>query len=168
MRPIGYLYKRVHSPPESFGVPQVVDIYSLSPCLSEDFGDYVGYWQHNGFYLFDSAAAIRSLAARHSISLEGSKLFFYEAHELQFEEGSGQWVPFQPEASIETHVQLPATSVLEGFDVCTFSSGTRPECSPLSCNGLAQVLATNAHCLFPTFESAVHALEDGELENSEP
>ena len=50
----------------------------------------------------------------------------------------------------------------------TFSAGSSPECSPLSCNGVAKELPTNAHCLFAGFEEAEAALSRGAFKDSEP
>jgi len=168
MRPLGYMYKRVAVAPQWLNAPRVADVYALSGCVSENFADYINFWRHNGHWLFDSPAIIRSLAKEHAISLEGSKLFYYEAHDLQYDDTSSKWVAFAAEPSFETNVQLPSASSLEGFDVTSFSAGTSPECSPLSCNSLAAGIITNAHCLFPTFEAAVRAIEDGGFRNSEP
>jgi len=55
-----------------------------------------------------------------------------------------------------------------GFDVVSFSQQNSPECSPLSCNALAQSTPVNRHCLLATFEDAVTALEAGRFDNSEP
>lgn len=168
MRPIGYMYKRVSGAPEGLNAPHVADVFSLSGHVSADFADYIGYWRHNGYWLFDDPSIIEALASEHSISLDGLTLFFYEAYELQYDDTSGQWVPFGPEASFDTNVQSPGACTLEGFDVATFSAGSAPECSPLSCNGLAAQLPTNAHCLFASFEAAVRALEEGRFKNTEP
>jgi len=168
MRPIGYMYKRVAATPQWLNAPRVADVYALSGCVSENFTDYINFWRHNGYWLFDSPSTIRALAEEHSISLEGMKLFYYEAHELQYDDASDKWVSFEPEPSFETNVQPPPASSLEGFDVTTFYAGTSPECSPLSCNSLAADISTNAHCLFPTFEGAVRALEEGRFKNTEP
>jgi hypothetical protein len=75
---------------------------------------------------------------------------------------------FAPDASLATDVEPPAARTLEGFDVVTFSAGTFPECSPLSCNGVAEEVPTNRHCLLPSFEAAVQAIESGKFANSEP
>ena len=83
MRPIGYLFKRVVARPEWLKAQNVEDIYSLSGHISEDFADYINYWKHNGFWLFDSPSIMQSMALEHGISLDGLKLFYYEAHELQ-------------------------------------------------------------------------------------
>jgi hypothetical protein len=168
MRAIGYMYKRVAAAPDSLCGSQVADIYSLSSHISADFADYIDFWCHNGYWLFDSPAALHALAAQESISLEGLQLFYYEAHELQYDDEPARWLGFAPEASFETRVQPPAAAMLEGFDVVTFHAGNAPECSPLSCNGLAASIATNSHCLLPTLQAAIDALERGCFRNSEP
>jgi hypothetical protein len=168
MRPVGYLLKQVANKPDWLAAPSVEDIYSLSGCISRDFADYINYWKHNGFWLFDSPSLVRAVALEHGISLEGLKLFYYEAYELQYDDEQRAWVPFEPEQSFPTDVEVPAVSVLEGFDVTSFSVGTSPECSPLSCNSCADEVPTNRHCLFPTFEAAKQAVESGRFANAEP
>ncbi len=111
---------------------------------------------------------MRALAAEHSIPLDGLALFYYEAHEAQYDGQEARWMPFAQEASFATDVEPPAARTLEGFDVVTFSTGSAPECSPLSCNGLAAEVPTNSHCLLPSFEAAVQALESGQFAHSEP
>jgi hypothetical protein len=167
MRPIGYQYKRVAAAPEFLGA-QVTDVYSLSSHISEDFADYINLWRHNGYWLFDSPAALQALAAAESISLQGLQLFYYEAHELQYDDGQGRWLDFAPDPSFETHIQPPAAATLEGLDVVTFCAGNAPECSPLSCNGLARSIGVNSHCLLPSLSAAIQALEQGWFKNSEP
>jgi hypothetical protein len=166
MRPIGYLYKRVALRPDWLKAPEVDDIYSLSGCISQDFADYINYWKHNGFWLFDSPAIIRSLAVEHAISLEGSTLFYYESHEEEYD--ATAWKPFEPEASFVTNVLAPREKALEGYDVTTFSVHTSPECSPLSCNNVAGTIPTNRHCLFHSFEEAKSAIEADVFKNTEP
>jgi hypothetical protein len=58
--------------------------------------------------------------------------------------------------------------VREGFDVTALGGGELPGCSPLSCNGLVKEVKTNEHCLLPTFEAAIQALESGAFADSEP
>jgi len=65
-------------------------------------------------------------------------------------------------------VVVPAGASLEGYDVVTFSAGSSPECSPLSCNGLASEIATNRHCLLPSVAAARHLLERGAFDRGEP
>jgi hypothetical protein len=158
--------KRVHKKTDWLKAPNVVDIYSVSGCVSEDFADYINYWKHNGYWLFDSPEIIKSIAKENSIQLEGMSLFYYEAYEMEFNGES--WHPYAPEPSVTTHVVPPSHKQLEGFDVVTFYARNSPECSPLSCNSLAKDLRTNEHCLFASFEEAETNVENGAFSECEP
>src|SRR6185369_14526720 len=147
MIPMGYMAKRVSVRPEWLDASGVADVYSVSGCVSHDFADYINYWKHNGYWFFDSPEIILQLAQQNSIDLQGTRLFFYEAHELEFDGAVGQWTTFNPEPSFTTHVILPIEKTLEGYDVVAFSSSTNAGCSPLSCNSLAADVETNQHCL---------------------
>lgn len=160
--------KRVESRPEAFDVPGVVDIYSLSSCISEDFADYITSWKHNGYWLFDSPAAICAVAEALGVSLEGTMLFYYEVHAFEFDQERGEWAPFEPESSFATSIAPPTNPTLEGFDVVSFFARSSPECSPLSCNGLASALPVNGHCLFSTLEEALAHVQSGAFAHGEP
>jgi hypothetical protein len=166
MIPVGYMAKRVCKKPECFQTPTVVDIYSVSSCMNDDFADYIKFWRHNGYCLFDSPEIIRGIAKENSIDLNGTSLFYYEAHEMEFD--GKKWISFAPEASMRTNVMLPPRKTLEGFDVVTFYAGNAPECSPLSCNGLAAGIPTNCHCLLESFETAESSLNSGKFAGGEP
>ena len=164
MIPVGYLAKHVSESPDWLRADQVVDLYSVSDCISEDFADYIDFWRHNGFWLFDSPQIIRSVGTDNSINLEGTLLFYYEVFEKEFD--GKTWTKFQPEPSIPTQVLLPEAKTLEGFDVVT--GRYAPGHSPLSCNGLAREIPTNTHCLLSSFDAAFKALESGAFTHSEP
>jgi hypothetical protein len=168
MTPAGYMAKRVCAKPDWLAVDSVVDIYSVSGCISKDFADYINYWKHNGYWLFDSPEIIAELARDHSIDLTGTKLFYYEIYELEFRENERDWRLIEPESSFVTNVAVPKQKYLEGYDVVTCSCGNAPECSPLSCNLLATSMTVNQHCLFDSFEAAKQHLEGGQFNDSEP
>jgi hypothetical protein len=50
----GYMAKRVALKPEWLAADRVVDVFSVSGCVSKNFADYVTFWKHNGFRFFDS------------------------------------------------------------------------------------------------------------------
>src|ERR1017187_940583 len=122
MIPVGYMAKRSCGSPDWLKALNVVDIYSVSACISEYFiNDYIPLWKHNGYWLFDSPEIIGTVARENSIDLDGCPLFYYEAHEMELaEEG---WRPFSPEPSLPTNVIQPSEKRLEGFDVVTCWAG---------------------------------------------
>jgi hypothetical protein len=134
--PVGYMAKRVVTGPDWMKAPNVREVYSVSNCVSRDFANYIKYWRHNGYWFFDSPEIIAQLARENALDLDEATFFFYEVHDLQFNQ-AGQWTTFAPEPSFGTDVVIPAERILEGFDVVTFSCGTSAERSPRSCNGLA-------------------------------
>jgi hypothetical protein len=164
--PVGYMAKRVSKRPDWLKASQVIDVYSVSSCVSEDFADYINLWKHNGYWFFDSPEIIVNIAREDSISLDATSLFYYEAYELQFD--GEAWHPWLPDWSFSTKVLPPSRKRLEGFDVVTFSAGTSLECSPLSCNSLASNLRTNEHCLFASFEEARTNVNNGAFRDCEP
>jgi hypothetical protein len=166
MVPVGYKAKRVSKRPDQLLSPQLIDVFSVSSCISKDFAEYIDYWKHNGYWFFDSPRMIRSVALDHSISLEGLSLFYYEVYELEFD--GERWNAFKPEPSFLTNVIAPASKQMEGFDVVTFSCGTLPECSPFSCNYMANEIRTNPHCLLVNFDEAKTLLQGGTFNGSEP
>ena len=168
MLPAGYMRKRVASNSEWLQAEGVVDIYSVSNCLSNNFADYINFWRHNGYWLFNSPSVIDEISRAENIDLANTKLFYYEVYEYEYDEDKAQWVPFEPEPSFATDVKAPTDMQLEGFDVVTFFAHTNPECSPLSCCALAKDLSVNQHCLFRTFAEAKEAIDRGLFNNSEP
>ena len=167
MIPVGYLAKRVAQNPYWLNAPAVKDIYSVSGHISADFMDYITFWRHNGYWLFDSPEIILQLASENRVGLDDLTFFYYEAYEQEFDEESSQWLGFEP-ADFPTNVILPTQREFHGFDIVTFSVGTNPQCSPLSCNHLASKIKTNSHCLLESFEKVKRGLESGNFTPSEP
>jgi hypothetical protein len=168
MIPIGYMAKRSVEKPPGLGLLPVDDIYSVNSCVNDDFVDFEDFWKHNGYWFFDSPKIIRDLSFEKQIDLNGTKLFYYEAHELEFD--GENWRPFSPERRIPVNVVPPLQKQLEGFDVVTIwvENSPDPEHSPLSCNGLANEIPTNSHCLLNSLEEAVAALNAGKFAGNDP
>jgi hypothetical protein len=59
MIPAGYLAKRVSVKPDWLEVSPVTDIYSVSGCVSEDFADYVKYWNTGNITDFGCSTRLR-------------------------------------------------------------------------------------------------------------
>ena len=167
MIPLGYMAKRVAPAMEWLKAPQVSRIYSVSSCISEDFGKWIVAWKHNGYWFFDSPRLIAEVAAERKIDLSGTTSFYYEGSAEEFDPESG-WAAYQPEPSFPVQVVPPENKILRGFDVVTFSHRNSPECSPLSCNGLASEMPVNEFCLLKSLDEAKALLEAGRFKHSEP
>jgi hypothetical protein len=164
---VGYMAKRVAPRPDWLKAPDVQDIYSVSNHVSKNFMDYITFWRHNGYWLFDHPQIIQELARENSIDLKRLTFFYYEAYEKEFDAELRQWLSFEP-SNFSTEIVPPKQKAFQGYDVVTFSVGTNPECSPLSCNHIASELKTNAHCLLESFEEAKQSLESGKFDHAEP
>jgi hypothetical protein len=164
MIPAGYMAKHVSQKPDHLKAVQVQDIYSVSACISDNFADYISLWKHNGHWLFDSPEVILTVAREHSIDVAPTTLFYYEVYEMEFDGTS--WNAYAPNFAV--NVTPPAKKKLEGFDVVTFFARSSPECSPLSCNSMAEEVRTNTHCLLASFEEAEGLVNRGVFNNSEP
>jgi hypothetical protein len=170
MIPMGYMAKRVAATPEFLSsVREIVDVYSVSRCVNDDFADFVDDWKHNGYWFFDSPAIIAHLAGEKAIDLRGTLLFYYEACDQEYAKTG--WRMFGPwSGNPDVNVAPPAKKTLEGFDVVTFwpENSSQPLCSPLSCNILAAQIPTNSHCLLRSLEEAKAALDRGDFAKGEP
>jgi hypothetical protein len=167
LRPAGYLAKYVATETSWLANTQVEDIFALSNCISDNFADFTEYWKHNNYWLFNSPAALQSLAEEAGLDLTGTRLFYYEVLEQEYH-ATGHWQPFTADNALHTDVQVPPAKQLEGFDIVTFSLGPVPECSCLSCNHMAEIVPVNRHCLLETFAEAYTLLSQDVFKECEP
>ena len=165
---LGYMAKRIAARTQQLQVDHVVDIYSVCDCISDDFADYVEFWEHNEFNFFDSPQAIWSLCEANDIPTADLQFFFYRGHDLQYDDQSKKWVSYGSESKNASKVESPKLVQRVGYDVVTYSKAQWPEHSPLSCNYLAAEIPVNQHCLIDSLDDAIKYLETGRFENSEP
>jgi len=168
MIPVGYMAKRVAKKLPDFMAYNVEEIYSVSSCISDDFADYVNFWQHNGYWLFDSPEIITKIATENNIDLNGTTIFYYEAWEWQYCDRASRWEKYFPERSLMTNVILPSSKTLMGYDIVSFTMGNLPEHSYLSCNYMAAEIAVNQYCLLNDLEVAKKLINDGVFVDCEP
>jgi len=168
MVPLGYMAKHVAIRPEWLRAAGIDEILSVSSCVSKDFADWITYWRHNGYWLFDNPSVIQALALEHSLNISDCRWFYYEAHGLAYDENTGGWVSISAEATLPTSVQPPPEAILRGFDVVTYTFGNMAECSPLSCNYMAKEVVTNRCCLLDSFEVAHRLIDQRRFIDCEP
>ena len=165
---LGYMAKRISERPRWLEVAVVDDVYAVANCVSEDFCDYVTHWRHNGFWLFDSPAIIREIAAESGLDLTDTALIYCRGHAKQYDSENKVWTGYDQDNAFPTNIETPLDETLAGFDVVTFSMQNSPECSPLSCNGVAANVNVNKHCLIDSLDYAIDSLENGVFDDAEP
>ena len=95
---------------------------------------------------------------------DGFAVFAYRLHPVQFAKGQIQHIVID-ELSVEP---LPAGFESLGFDIVSKSISAYFECSPLSCNGMANEVPVNRFCLVDGLDQAVSLAERFSREEPEP
>ncbi|KAA8998227.1 hypothetical protein FJU30_17045 [Affinibrenneria salicis] len=167
MIPLGYMAKIIAPRPAWLKAAQVEAIYSMSACVSADFTEWVNCWRHNGYWLFDSPAIIDEIVRERRIDPASLTWLYYEGSEKEFDERRG-WISYEPAAEFPLAVDIPVRKSLMGYDIVTCTCGHSAECSPLSCNHLAEEVKVNAWCLLDSADTARTLITSGGLAGCEP
>ena len=163
----GYMYKKIVTRPEWLKCQNVSKIYSVSGHASNDFTDYVPFWKHNQYWFFNAPEDMDSIVAEQKLTDE-FELLFYELHEKEFDEEEGIWQEIIPTESFGYDVKSPVEKDLLGYDIVSYSVGTKHECSPLSCNLLCEEVPVNENCLLDDFDQAFQVTESLNEKKVEP
>ena len=146
----GFLAKQVEPRPAWLSAPAVQDICSVSECISKAPEDRLLAWKHNEYGFYDSLDDARSVITGEEARLD---MFAYEILLLRGLEGRVDPVALVPAAG-----SVPVDFEFLGYDIVTRSEGAPVECSPLSCNRVAEQVPTNLHCLVASEAEALDAL----------
>lgn len=158
---IGYFPKKRLRTPEWLSGTAADEVCSVSECLAPGPPDWIEHWIHNDWGYFNSAADARSVIpdGDSEYQLLGLALL-----PLKFENGDSSAMemgapPVEP---------LPDSFTPLGFDVVSKSASFSFECSPLSCNLMAQQIPVNRYCLLDELEQAMQAATRFSIEQPEP
>jgi len=153
---IGYFAKPVAKRPEGLKAPQIEEICSVSECVSGGDWDWINDWQHNAEWVFNTGELAWSVVPEPM--RQDCRLFGYRLFPVRFRGGAIEPYPLPARSDAEGMVFSPQpldTSFERlGYDLVSRSCETSFECSPLSCNYLAEEVPTNRHCLLATAEEA--------------
>src|SRR5688572_12489142 len=161
----GYFPKRIEARPDFVKAPTVREICSVSDCISSGPKNWIDLWLHNEFGWFNTILDARRITPVGQESVY--RLFAYRIHREIFRDGVR--VPLRIPADVNPQ-PIPASFRRLGFDCVNRSTYTVLgfECSPLSCNSMADEILTNEFCLFPTFEAGLSGAERFSREQPEP
>jgi hypothetical protein len=161
----GYFIKRVMLNPDWLQVPRVLEVCSVSNCISVPPEGWVERWLHNEFGWFNRIAdAVRIAPAD---SRTEYRLFAYRLYPEVFRR-SGRVALVVP-GDVRPD-PIPHAFQSLGFDSVNKSmeSVLGFECSPLSCNSMAAEWNVNERCLFPSLELALAAADRFATDQPEP
>jgi hypothetical protein len=161
----GFFAKRVALKPEDLHAAGVREICSVSECISSGPEKWIELWLHNDLGWFNRIAdAVRAIPAGEKSHY---RLFAYRLHPEVFTK-SGR-VPLVIPQNVRPELISGEFRRL-GFDSAnkTMESVLGLECSPLSCNSMADEMAVNEFCLFAELRDAIAAAERFAAEQPEP
>ena len=118
-------------------------------------------WIHNELGFFNSPSDALAVVPPGSRSFS---LFAYRLQPVRFVNGRAESISI-PTLPIDP---LPHEFVALGFDIVSRSVSSFFECSPLSCNGMANEVPVNRFCLVDTLAEAVTLGERFSRERLEP
>jgi len=161
----GFFAKHIEPRPEFLHVPGVREICSVSECISSGPENWIDLWLHNDLGWFNRMADARRAIPPGQESQ--FRLFAYRMHPEVFTAGGR--VPFTVPDSVQPE-PIPAEFRRLGFDSASKSmeSILGLECSPLSCNGMAEEIVANEFCLFPGLNEAIAGAQRFAAEQPEP
>jgi hypothetical protein len=158
---VGYFLKGTSVPSGDWWPSSVVEVCSVSDCLNPVPWGWIDKWLHNDFGFFNSSNDARTIFGEPP---QGYRLFGYRLLPMRFDEECRESFTI-PQLSVEP---LSDRFVSLGFDVTNKSDSIYFECSPLSCNGMANEVPVNRFCLLDTLPEAESFAERCAREQPEP
>ena len=161
----GFFAKRIEPKPEFLKAPGVREICSVSGCISSGPEKWIELWLHNDLGWFNRIAdAGRVIPGGEEAHY---RLFAYRLYPEVFTRTGRVPLVIPPNVAPEA---ISGDFRRLGFDSANKSmeSVLGLECSPLSCNSMADELAVNEFCLFAELSAAIAAAERFAAEQPEP
>lgn len=158
---IGYFPKRRTEPHEWLAGTAAREICSVSLCLAPGPPDWIESWIHNDWACFNSPEEAVSVIPADDAEF---CIYAWSLVARRFEQGEQIKIPL----SAENVSPLPADFECLGFDVVSKTASFTFECSPLSCNNMAQEIAVNEFCLLDDLQDALSAALRFSVEEPEP
>jgi len=159
---LGYFPKELFAPPDRLSARGVEEIGSVSLCMAAGPDGWLEAWKHNDWGFFANPEIAWSLVP--SDKRGDYWLYAYALYPIEYgEEGDKPMEVDAPEV-------LPLGQAYDhvGFDVVSRSTSSYFECSPLSCNLLAEEVETNRYCLFSSLDDARELARSADEKGCEP
>jgi hypothetical protein len=158
---VGYFPKVTERRPDDWPGPKtVIEMCSVSECISSGPENWIDKWLHNELGFFPTERKALKVA---DDPKQNYSMYAYKLYPLKFDDGQARpW-------------EVPVSEVLDltefeflGFDPVSRSQDSYPECSPLSCNTGASDFRVNRYCLLEGLDYAYRACVEISGANYEP
>lgn len=159
---IGYFPKRATETPEWLHGCAINEVCSVSGCISEDPEGWIDHWRHNDCWVFDTPALAWSVV--HIDDRPNFRLYAYQMYPVRFDHGQAIAIEL-PDLNV---APLPPSFQRLGYDIVSRSCDSTFECSPLSCNKMAEQYAVNRYCLIDDEADAVQIAIEFSVSEPEP
>ena len=159
---IDYFPKRRTKRPDWLHTTQVDELASVSTCIATGPDGWMEHWRHNELWVYDRPEIAWSVVPAEN--RPEFDLYAYHMFPLQIDDHDEE--PFSiPQLSVE-----PMTTEFKrlGYDIVSRTAQTSFECSPLSCNRMAEHIPTNQYCLLDDCETALNLAKTFDGEGCEP
>ena len=160
LRFIGFGLRDTRPPPGWSGPPHVTSVCSVSECVNSAPEGWLDKWRHNDFGFFDTPALALSVTD-HPAAFQ---LYAYRLLDVAFAKGGDGVLGL---TGFPAEPPVPGSRVI-GYDVVSGSVSVGFECSPLSCNHMADEVSVNEFCLIPDLDAAIHLARRFAAEEPEP
>ena len=158
---IGYFPKKTAKRPEWLEVPHVEEVCSVSDCISSGPDGWIDHWTHNAFWAYDSPDAAWSVVPANQADFD---LYAWRIFPVRFTDEHDEPLEL-PHLDV---APLPPTFIRLGFDAVSRHLDSTFECSPLSCNSMAQEIPVNRFCLVETESEAFRVAREFARTEPEP
>ncbi len=158
---VGYFPHRTNLPTGLSFPTNVTELCSVSHCLNPAPENWVEHWRHNDLGFFNTRQDALSILTRDAT---GFSLFAYRLLPIRYLKDQAQ----RFEIMDQDDDPLPPSFISLGFDVVNKTFSAFFECSPLSCNGMANEVAVNRFFLLGTLDEAIAFAERCAREEPEP
>lgn len=179
---LGYRVKKVIPRPEWLTDQRVIDICSVSDCMSEPPANWIERWDFNAAGCYSTLEiAISTIPVADLLAYSAFAYFFYpvEIDDVGCANPKSALDLFNADPEEFPSDPPPMNFVEIGFDVVNgppAQPATGPitrsvssfSCSPLSCNNLSREYNVNEHCLLKGYQDAVAAAQRFAASGAEP
>jgi len=149
---VGFFPKRTQPAPKEFKSGTIQEIASVAECISPAPKGWIQHWKHNPLGFFDTQTLAMQVIED---DLEEYDLYAYKVFPVRCKYRETEPIPITNSPG-----DVPDDYHFLGYDIVTKSRADFFECSPLSCNYLANDYEVNQFCLIDELEAASQVLAD--------